>query len=189
MRPTIYITKKTISHATLALIGALGASVRAQNCKPMMDSLNAKTQNTDPVRCCWVLRATVASGQANKLDTFTGRTDIYTNRGALMWASPDGSFSPYTPGEMQFSDRVNSAVDSNQNFSVVPSAVEKINVAIAQGGSSATIKNLTWGYTITIQNPVCSDGLMYGFGTPVGNTNAGRPAMWIIAFALDTVIG
>jgi hypothetical protein len=70
---------------------------------------------------------------------------------------------------------------SAQNFATVPAnSVEQIKVYMAGDGSSVSIHNLTWNYWIRIDDPTCSDGILYGFGTPVGSDGSAS-AMYIIS--------
>lgn len=171
----IGIGTNAVALAAAALVLVAGLDARAQSCAALANEIRTHAPG-------WSLEIGVVSAQANKISTYS--------IGTIKWDPQTQRIVTYWEGQQTFSDRRyyifdNSGVPTRliaQNFAISPpSSVEKTELFMSSNGSSVSIHNLTWNYWISINNPTCSDGVLYGFGTPVGNANGGRPAMYIIA--------
>lgn len=79
-----------------------------------------------------------------------------------------------------------------QNLSYSYPNTEQLRLRFSRGTAgdlALFVQNLAWGYQISFQSLSCSDGVIYGFGSPIGNANAGRPAMYVIRYYFDYWIG
>jgi hypothetical protein len=175
-RERIGLKLATLSAAALLL--TTGLEVRAQGCEPLANEI----RNLLPGEA---LTLSIVSAQSNAIST-------YADTASVKWDPQSQRIVAYTSGNQTFSDRryfYAEIIDtlfppmrfSAQNFATVPAnAVEQIKVYMAGDVSSVSIHNLTWNYWIQIDDPTCSDGILYGFGTPVGNDGSAS-AMYIIS--------
>lgn len=127
----------------------------------------------------------MVSSQANRLST------VVTG-----WAFWDGTAMDTNNVNVtqRFSDRYRqvSASGTNpaftQNLDPFFTSREYLHLRFSAGAGgdlSLSVQNTTWGYQISFQSLSCSDGVIYGFGTPIGNANAGRPAMYVFRYYFD----
>lgn len=166
----------------------LSGRADAQTCLQMVNDMRSQLllPNTG-------IAITVTSSQANKISTSSGREPFggaarvwwdpgYLPGGALSTGS--GVYAGANAGSMQFSDRNNTNYVSGaaQNFSTQAPHLEGFELHIFNNGTQARIHNRMWGYDIDIPALTCSDGLMYGFGSPIGNWNGGLSAMYVFSY-------
>lgn len=163
-------------------------NAEAQDCRAVADEMRRQYNQLGNGT-----RFTIVSGQANKIATNSSGPKVYPDYSTSTFVGIQYGYGP-PPGkaasEMRFSDR-NSALFPNgvsQNFSERWGDPEPFNFWMAWDGSTATIWNLKWGYSIVMSQLKCIDGIMYGFGTPIGNANAGRPAMYVLSYAFESLI-
>jgi hypothetical protein len=162
-------------------------SAEAQDCKAVADEMRRQyTQFGNGTRF------TIVSGQANKIATNSSGPKVYPDYSTSTFVANQYGYGPsgWAASEMRFSDRDNALFPSgvSQNFSEKWGDPEPFDFWMAWDGSAATIWNLQWGYAIVMSQLTCVDGIMYGFGTPVGNANAGRPAMYVLSYAFEFMI-
>lgn len=156
----------------------VGQGAQAQTCQDMVNDMKTRSLGGHTIY------VNVSSSQANKIATTVGRP-VYGGEVFVAW---DGTklTSEHARGYVgfqQFSDRNHtSSVGAAQNFSTQYNLTEYVDLSISGTGSSATIVNRSWNYTINIPQLTCSDGVMFGFGTPIGNANGGRPALYVISY-------
>lgn len=160
--------------ALVALCSFFAAtSADAQTCMQMVDDMVA---NKLANRGVWMY---IASSQANKVSTSTMGASMAVHGIRRM-----GSFYPGAEAPMQFSDRMNTSYP-HQNFDINNGHTELVDVEVwinPDGTASAFIHNLVYNFYLNIPNLTCNNGMMYGFGTPIGNANLGRSAMYILTY-------
>jgi hypothetical protein len=176
---------KASSLAAVLVVAAtvlLGRSAQAQTCQQMVSSMKQKAITG------YQTRAFLISSQANKVSSSSGRHPADNSWATLDWDAQNQVMTTEkgqgSGGWLQFNDRyyTPSASFASQNFSVRYTQLEYYDLKIDALGTVATIRNYTWNYTITISQLMCSNGLMYGFGNPIGNHNGGKPAMYVLSF-------
>ncbi len=159
---------------------ALGVKAQAQSCLAQVNDMRAHYPT-------YYTRVFVTSSQANKVSSSAARAlnNLLTSGALLSW---DGAqmttLGVAGTGELQFNDRLNpgQAPNTSQSFSVTPSQRDNFSLSISADGTVVKIIDNRWGSTLTINNPTCSNGIMFGFGTPIGNTNGGNLAMYVFSF-------
>jgi hypothetical protein len=166
---------------TLAFAAFLmaGLKAEAQTCQQLMTELATRSATEVPM-------VFIAASQANKLTMSAARVGYPgASGGAFLffdganWTSSENSDFA---AKMQFNDRINpgSLSGTSQNFASKHSLIDQLHVKIAPDGSVVDLTNLRWRNTMKIQNPTCSNGLMFGFGQAFGNNSP--PAMYVLSF-------
>lgn len=165
--------------AAVVCTGLLASGAHAQTCQDMVNEMKQRSLAGSPTF------VTISSSQGNKITTTAGRP-THDGQVWLMWNGfqMTSEVAGGYVGRVQFNDR-NQPIVTNaaQSFSTRESQNEYLDMSIASTNTSITLRNRTWGYTINIPQVTCSDGLMFGFGTPVGNGNGGRSALWVFSFS------
>jgi hypothetical protein len=163
---------------------ATSTQVHAQSCTSVINLMKEKSANGLKTTL------TVMSHQANTLRAYSGthvivpgapqyEAKLLFNGNWMTTATPGG-----VKGLMQFVDRFNTAIPPGQNFSVDPPQMETVDFYL--GASSIWIFNHRWGNWTAIPNPRCENGVIWGFGDPIGNTNgAGRLALYTFSYAFS----
>jgi len=168
-------------------VALLGFEARAQSCVSMIDGMRSRSPGEYTV-------VSVTSSQANKLSSSAASVNAsgFSTGAYLTWNGYEmSSFgSNGISGSLQYNDRNNPGyvTGAAQNFSTHAGQTDGFAISIFGDGTRVVIRNLVWNNTIVIENPICTDGIMYGFGTPVGNHNGTNPdgsvrkAMYVFSF-------
>lgn len=170
---------RPITTLLLSLIGAIGvvpARAHAQAC----DSVIAEMQSK--YRSGFKTSITIMSQQANAVSEFSGPgagVSGVTSDARLVPASSTAMSSSVAGGSVgliEYSDRT----PGTYGYSAAPKNTERFDVYI-----SATyfyIHNLRWGNYQWVFNPRCENGIMWGFGTAVGNANGSNRALFVLSY-------
>jgi len=175
--------KTTFTLFAALAVTVASAEVRAQSCTPVINLMKEKSANGLKTTL------TVMSHQANTLRAYSGshiivpgapqyEARLLFNGNWMTTATPGG-----VRGLMQFVDRFNTAIPPGQNYSVDPPQMDAVDFYLSS--SSIWIYNTRWGNWIAIPNPRCENGVIWGFGDPIGNTNGGRLALYVFSYAFS----
>lgn len=157
-------------------IGAISTSAHAQACDSIIAEMQAK------YRAGFKTAVTIMTQQANGVSEFSGpgagiagvTSDarlVPAGPSAMSSSVPGGSF-----GLFEYSDRP----PNSSGYSADPKATEQFDVYL-----SATyfyIRNRYWGNYQWVFNPRCENGVIWGFGTAVGNANGSNRALFVLSF-------
>jgi hypothetical protein len=182
---------KTIFQIVAVLAVTLSSmSARAQSCTPVFNQMKSFWQ-------LYQLKTsiTMMSNQTNTLRTYAGahqpvegspqyeaRMVPHENGSWLTTAVPGG-----VPGLQQFSDRFSTTITArDQNYSVDLPHLETIDIWM--GENVVMLFNRNYTYTITINNPRCENGVIWGFGEPIGNHNTrGSRALYVFSYGFASL--
>jgi hypothetical protein len=163
-----------------AFLGA--AQAHAQTCSQLIDQMKAASDSGLGTYL------SISSSQANKITTSSG---VGLSSAVLFWNIDRMTSGIGYDGRFQFNDRNNSGYvnGASQNFSMLSQSTEAFQVWIVKEGTNAraSIRNRVWGNYLDIPL-TCSNGIMYGFGTAIGNANGALPAMYVFSFFTDGVL-
>ena len=110
----------------------------------------------------------ITSQQDGNLATYVGASTLAWD--GIYYLSSQGYRSLNPPS--LFSDRISGA----QPFSIAAEAVDEIDVWLDPTGK-LWIRNNRWGTWATVSNPTCTNNVLYGFGTRIGNS-PGAPTLY-----------
>ncbi len=148
-------------------------SAMAASCVPMVtDLVNYSRGNGQ------YLIVTVASNQQNSIVSWTGHPSSaaldYDGVGGLKTQAPYHHMVLYSDRQSIINSRPQPFDSAKPDF---------IDLQVAPDGSKVWIKSTTWGFTnqVTIQS--CDNGVMYGWGSAIGNHNSGLPALYTFSYS------
>lgn len=165
------------------LVALFSVSAHAQSCANTVAEMAAKSAQG------YRTSLTYISYQANGLSSYAGRTfEAYLKwDGSRMSSRATGGHA----GSIQFSDRSHGIYGCTpaqawdcphvQDFTIYSESMESVDVYLTS--STIQIYNNKWGYWITISNPQCANGVIWGLGTPVGNANGSNRAVYVFSYA------
>lgn len=126
------------------------------------------------------VEATITSNQSNGL---VSASVNYQQRVRMKMSGPQGYLTNaisdwrVSRGKWTFSDRIT----GSQPFTI--SWPDAIDVYVAWNGYAMYIYNAPWNAWITISPLTCEQGLIYGFGNPIGNP--GTLALYVFALTME----
>jgi hypothetical protein len=171
------ITSLFFAFSTVGATLLCASDAHATNCENYLAPFVAWASGYDHVE------ATITSNQSNGLASASVN---YQERVRMKMSSPQGYLTNaisdwrVSRGKWTFSDRVS----GSQPFSI--NSPDAIDVYIAWNGSVMYIYNAPWSAWITISPLTCEQGLIYGFGNPVGNH--GALALYVFALTMEADI-
>lgn len=148
--------------------GAIGAS-----CVPMVTDLVNYSKGYGQY-----LIVTIASNQQNSIVSWTGYPATaaldFDGAGGLKTQAPYHHMVLYSDRQANLGNRLQPFDSSRPDF---------IDIQVAPDGSKVSIKSVSWGFNnqVTIQS--CDNGVMYGWGSAIGNHNGGLPALYTFSFS------
>lgn len=163
--------------AGLTLLAPALAS--AQTCAQIAAEWQQKSNQgyTIDVFITTVQKNGLVSSNAFSTDTWNG------GQIKLAWNAAAGEFRGASwcgPGLAVFNDRYRSDV-AGQPFSTQVNATDPLAFTFDSALSRGSGTNQRWGSRLAFQTVTCANGIIYGWGTPVGNYN-GANALWAISY-------
>jgi hypothetical protein len=161
-------------HALLFGVSFLSVhSAMAASCVPMMTDLVNYSRGPGQY-----LIVTVASNQQNSIVSWSGHPSSAAldddGAGGLKTQAAYHHMVLYSDRQVILNTRPQPFDSNKPDF---------IDIQVAPDGSKVWIKSITWGFTnpVTIQS--CDNGVMYGWGSAIGNHNNRLPALYTFSFS------